>query len=151
MTAHDNDKAHEAAEREMPTLPKILLDLIGEYGMARTDGVNELEIQHRWLMLIDGIKEYARSVLKASEAKTAVPEGWTRIKDHPPKQDQPVFVAWDLSVRAAYRAYAISGEGDNLRWYDVKTGDYCKWEVENYPSYWMPWPDAPKPEAQSTT
>ena len=43
----------------MPTLPKALLNLIGEYGMARTDRVSELEVQHRWLQLIAGIKTYA--------------------------------------------------------------------------------------------
>ncbi|MFC7515048.1 hypothetical protein ACFQUU_08535 [Herbaspirillum sp. GCM10030257] len=50
------------AEPALPKLPQSLLNLIGEYGMARTDGVNQLEIQHRWLSLIDGIKGYARNV-----------------------------------------------------------------------------------------
>lgn len=43
-----------------PTLPKSLLDTIGEYGMARTDRVSELTIQHRWELLIAAIKDYAR-------------------------------------------------------------------------------------------
>lgn len=42
-----------------PTLPQSLLTTMGEYGMARTDGVNELEVQARWLALIEGIKLYA--------------------------------------------------------------------------------------------
>lgn len=93
-STHDNDKAREAAGREMPTLPKSLLNLIGEYGMARTDGVNDLEIQHRWLMLIAGIKEYARSVLTASEAKTAVPEGWISTEDRMPEAGQSIVKKW---------------------------------------------------------
>ena len=44
-----------------PTLPKSLLDTIGEYGMARTDRVSELTIQHRWELLIAAIKDYARA------------------------------------------------------------------------------------------
>jgi hypothetical protein len=50
---------------EMPTLPKSLLNTIGEYGMARTDRVSELTIQHRWLRLVAGIKEFTASVLTA--------------------------------------------------------------------------------------
>ncbi len=42
-----------------PILPQILINLIGEYGMARTDGVSPLEVQHRWELLIKGIKAYA--------------------------------------------------------------------------------------------
>jgi hypothetical protein len=40
-------------------LPQSLLNLISEYGMARTDGLNGHEIMHRWELLIDGIKNYA--------------------------------------------------------------------------------------------
>jgi hypothetical protein len=47
---------------DAPTLPQSLLDLIGEYGMARTDGVSDVERLHRWQLLIDGIKDYARGV-----------------------------------------------------------------------------------------
>ncbi|MBA9854443.1 MAG: hypothetical protein GY747_10300 [Planctomycetes bacterium] len=42
-----------------PTLPQHLLATIGEYGMARTDGVSQAEIEARWLALIGGIKRYA--------------------------------------------------------------------------------------------
>lgn len=47
----------------MPTLPQSLLTLIGKYGMARTDGASEIERIHRWQLLIDGIKEYARAAI----------------------------------------------------------------------------------------
>lgn len=43
----------------LPTLPRYLLDMIGEYGMARTDSIGQLEVQHRWEILIGGIKQYA--------------------------------------------------------------------------------------------
>ena len=48
--------------KNLPTLPKSLLDVIGEYGMARTDGASPLDVQHRWELLIAGIKDYAASV-----------------------------------------------------------------------------------------
>ena len=53
----------------MPILPKSLLNLIGEYGMARTDGANQLEIQHRWELLIRAIKEYACTVAALKAGK----------------------------------------------------------------------------------
>jgi len=40
-------------------LPQSLINLIGEYGFARTEGVGELERIHRWQLLIAGIKDYA--------------------------------------------------------------------------------------------
>jgi hypothetical protein len=40
-------------------LPDSLLNTIGEYGMARTDRVSQLEVTHRWQLLIAGIKAYA--------------------------------------------------------------------------------------------
>lgn len=52
-----------------PTLPQSLLDLIGDYGMARTDGVSDVERLHRWQLLIDGIKAYALGV-SASDGET---------------------------------------------------------------------------------
>lgn len=54
---------------ELPTLPKSLLDLIGEYGMARTDGLTELDRIALWQDLILGIKDYAL----ASQAADVVP------------------------------------------------------------------------------
>jgi len=44
-----------------PTMPQSLINLIGEYGFARTDGASEIERIHRWELLIDGIKLYAGS------------------------------------------------------------------------------------------
>lgn len=44
---------------QMPMLPDWLLNAIGEYGMARTDRVSDVEIQHRWEELIRYIKRYA--------------------------------------------------------------------------------------------
>jgi hypothetical protein len=41
-----------------------VLHLIGEYGMARSDGASDIERLHRWQMLIDGIKQYARGVME---------------------------------------------------------------------------------------
>lgn len=42
-----------------PTLPRYLLDQIGEYGVARTDTVGQIEVQYRWEVLISYIKRYA--------------------------------------------------------------------------------------------
>ena len=42
-----------------PVLPKPLLDLIGEYGYARTAGLSEFERLALWDRLIVAIKEYA--------------------------------------------------------------------------------------------
>ena len=65
MTANE-----KAVEREaLPLLPQSLLDLIGEYGHARTDGVSEFERIHRWGLLIAGIKDYAHSVLQECATK----------------------------------------------------------------------------------
>lgn len=61
------DKTQRGAP--MPTIPQSLLNLIGEYGMARTDRVGEIEILHRWDALIGGIKDYARSVAYAEPAQ----------------------------------------------------------------------------------
>jgi hypothetical protein len=53
---------------ELPPLPQSLLNLIDEYGMARADGLNDVDRVARWSALIAGIKSYARSALTASEA-----------------------------------------------------------------------------------
>lgn len=91
----------------LPTLPQSLLNTIGEYGMARTDRVSELEIQHRWLLLIVGIKDYTASVLDAQLAEMRVEV--ERLKGCEPK-DLPAHVqvsycpdAWDTFI------YGISG------------------------------------------
>lgn len=61
----------EAERREPPTLPRYLLDMIGEYGMARSDGVGQLEVQHRWETLIGGIKRYASDFTRSAAQSTA--------------------------------------------------------------------------------
>lgn len=51
-----------------PTLPQYLLDLIGEYGMARTDGLDDIGRTYRWELLIDGIKRYAKDATLSQPA-----------------------------------------------------------------------------------
>lgn len=58
------------SDLDLPTLPQSLINLIGEYGMARTDGLNQLEVQHKWLSLIGGIKDYARALLAQASAQS---------------------------------------------------------------------------------
>jgi hypothetical protein len=55
-----------------PTLPHELLKIIGEYGMARTDGVGMMEVTNRWEALIRAIKRYAADVA-ASASPVAPP------------------------------------------------------------------------------
>lgn len=43
----------------MPILPQHLLNIIGDYGLARTDGLNELDRIDLWEKLIRAIKTYA--------------------------------------------------------------------------------------------
>lgn len=50
----------------LPTLPQPLLDAIGEYGLARTDGVSEIERVHRWEVLISLVKDYAGAIQLAT-------------------------------------------------------------------------------------
>jgi hypothetical protein len=54
---------------ELPTLPQKLINAIGEYGMARTDGVSSIAVQYRWEVLIGGIKDYAFALLSAHQAE----------------------------------------------------------------------------------
>lgn len=56
-----------------PTLPKYLLSLIGDYGMARTETVGTLEIQYRWEKLIEGIKRYATDYANLARRASSVP------------------------------------------------------------------------------
>ena len=64
--------APEVAELPAPpTLPRYLLDMIGEYGMARTDSLGQLEVQHRWEILIGGIKRYASEYGRALASRPA--------------------------------------------------------------------------------
>lgn len=73
---------------EMPTLPQSLINLIGEYGMARTDGVSEIERLHRWQTLIAGIKDYARAALQ----QPGLADGWISVEDRLPEVDELVLV-----------------------------------------------------------
>jgi hypothetical protein len=74
--------------KTLPTLPQSLLNTIGEYGMARTDGVSALEVTHRWQLLISGIKEYTAEVLEAAlaaqppaVAARTFDQWWTEIEN----------------------------------------------------------------------
>lgn len=60
---------------ELPPLNAKLLTIIGEYGHARSDGHNEVEINYRWGKLVEGIKEYAACVAAARSAPVGVPFG----------------------------------------------------------------------------
>jgi hypothetical protein len=64
---------------KMPRLPNELLDLMSEYGMARTDGVSDVERLARWARLIDGIKGYAAAALAAQPSPAAVERKPLRI------------------------------------------------------------------------
>ena len=93
------------AMHELPTLPTNLLMLIGEYGMARSDKCTPIEVTHRWLLLIDGIKAYATDYARAAiqQAAGAVPEG-CRIVPIEPTESMLVFVhrlAWINAVNAS--------------------------------------------------
>lgn len=59
----------QSPERELPPLPQTLIDLIGNYGLARSDGASEPERLHRWQLVLDSIKAYALS------ARSALPVG----------------------------------------------------------------------------
>jgi hypothetical protein len=71
---------------ELPTLPQALLNLIGEYGLARSDGTSDVERLHLWQLLIDGIKRYAAAAIALNAAteedRTAILEATQAIRDH---------------------------------------------------------------------
>lgn len=128
-----------------PTLPKELLTLIGEYGMARTDGVNDLEIQHRWLTMIEGIKIYASDYALSARL---LPEGWKPIETAPEPKGDFFFchLAWgpddDKSTGDGFRW--------NGRWFAAgvfhRIGQERRFEIreiEVRPTHWMPLPAAP--------
>jgi hypothetical protein len=72
MTTTPNTGA--AGYLELPTIPQDLIDRISRYGFARTDGLTEPDRLYLWRQVIDGIKDYAASVLadRASRAGGAV-------------------------------------------------------------------------------
>jgi hypothetical protein len=96
----------------LPTLQPELLRLISRYGCARYDGENEVEIQHRWLLLIDGIKDYARAVLAAATPGQVEADAEFEIL----QDDHPVASSFGPRARAAREAlhyaaqYAQDGE-----------------------------------------
>ena len=63
------DFAKDRAENEH--IGCSLDDLISAYGMARTDGANDLDRQYRWKKLISGIKQYAAQEVAAEREKCA--------------------------------------------------------------------------------
>lgn len=63
---------------EMPRLPQHLLNIIGEYGHARTDGLSDPDRCHLWETLIAAIKNYAWSCLASPAAQV---EQTTRDND----------------------------------------------------------------------
>jgi hypothetical protein len=62
----------EGQERDLPPLTRELINLIGMYGHARADRCSEAEILHRWGLVLDGIKEYARAALAVLQPQPAV-------------------------------------------------------------------------------
>jgi hypothetical protein len=51
--------ARPATPSDMPMLPQHLINLIGEYGMARADSLSDCQRVHIWTTLIAAIKNYA--------------------------------------------------------------------------------------------
>ncbi len=103
----------EAERREPPTLPRYLLDMIGEYGMARTDSVGQLEVQHRWETLIGGIKRYASDFASTAQGTQAdsAPVSTEQAGD---AREQVQHVTWMVGRRVG-RTHALAQQIiDNL-------------------------------------
>jgi hypothetical protein len=104
--------------RELPTLPQSLINLIGEYGFARTDGASEIERIHRWELLIDGIKLYAGSYAEEAvrlerEACVAICES-TKHLGYVPAEDGAAREYYDAGAADcadAIRARSQEGQG----------------------------------------
>ncbi|WP_202844728.1 hypothetical protein [Luteimonas saliphila] len=67
MTARPQDVA-------LLPLPQELIDALGEYGCARLDGVSEPVRLHRWQLVFERIKEYARANVTAALASAQARE-----------------------------------------------------------------------------
>lgn len=72
----------------MPSVPNLsqeLINTIGEYGMARTDGVSEAEVLHRWQLVLSSIKRYAHAYgdARAEHARRSALDVGVRT-GHPP-------------------------------------------------------------------
>lgn len=61
----------ELTPSDMPVLPQHLLNIIGDYGLARTDGLSELQRMHLWETLIAAIKNYAWAARQAPDSRDA--------------------------------------------------------------------------------
>ena len=90
----------------MKTLPQSLIDLIGEYGYARTDGVSVLERIHIWRLLIEAIKTFAAGEVEAERAK------WHGI-----------------ATRVSYEGNRYGCEGLSMRCTISTSGELVSWEV----------------------
>lgn len=66
----EQEKAQPVAS---PTLPDWLLNLIGDYGFARSNRLGEVECIHRWQLLIAGIKQYTHPAPSAPAGYVLVP------------------------------------------------------------------------------
>lgn len=53
-------------------LPQLLLDRISDYGMARTEGMTDVDRVHLWETLITDVKRYAANAIAADRAQQAV-------------------------------------------------------------------------------
>lgn len=107
----------------MPILPPSLLAAIGEYGLARTDGVSDIERLHRWQLLIDAIKSYARASLSASQ-QTAASGAREALRPMAtaPKDGTPVllkfaeFIPRSTMDGFAGKVFVGSNRGDMMLW-----------------------------------
>jgi hypothetical protein len=99
----------EPVAHSLPILPNTLLNLIAEYGLARTDGVSDIERLARWELLIAGIKCYAGDVLAAA---APVPVERQPLTDDEIRMlwwnDQKAFDAVQLA-RAVEKHHGIRG------------------------------------------
>jgi hypothetical protein len=106
-----------------PTMPQSLINLIGEYGFARTDGASEIERIHRWELLIDGIKLYAGSYAEEAvrlerERSNKLRDTLMLIRNHTSVTanqiemiDAAVRALWDQRWTEAIRARSQEGQG----------------------------------------
>ena len=103
--------------RELPTLPQSLINLIGEYGFARTEGASEIERIHRWELLIDGIKLYAGSFAEEAvrlerERCAEICEAQAdRFMQGSPMEGNKPYAATECAI--AIRARSQEGMSDN--------------------------------------
>ncbi len=87
----------------MPILPQSLLNLIAEYGLSRTDGASDVERMDCWTMLIEGIREYARSAAKTASdmgipVSGPVQVGGPDFNDPPDAYLYKTAGPWDIEI-----------------------------------------------------